>query len=191
MNEKLLANIRFYFAQSVFMNSIHYKAYDRIKKQKRKLSNFLLGCASVTLVLLVIQLISIENDCQVGLRIVSYVGLLTTAITTIIELFNKEDLSVLMCQHKSVAEKYKTIRDEYMGLIEEIMSNYDSEESIRNKKNDLQKRYSLVGENSPETNLDDYKKAQKGLGLNGNDGEEFTWSDAEIDKFLPKKMRLK
>lgn len=191
MNEKLLANIRFYFAQSVFMNSIHYKAYDRIKTQKRKLSNFLLGCASVTLVLLVIQLISVENNFQVGLRIVSYVGLLMTAITTIMELFNKEDLSMLMCQHKSVAEKYKVLRDEYMSLIEEIMSNYDSEDSIRNKKNNLQKRYGLIGENSPKTTSDDYKNAQKGLGLNGNDGEEFTWSDAEIDKFLPKKLRLK
>ena len=78
-----------------------------------------------------------------------------------------------------------------MSLIEEIMSNSTTETELRIKKDNLQKRYSAIGENSPETTNDDYKQAQIGLGLNGNSGEEFTWADKEIDIFLPEQLRLK
>ncbi len=78
-----------------------------------------------------------------------------------------------------------------MGLIEETMSNTISDTELRSKKDDLQKRYSVIGENAPETTGDDYKQAQIGLGLDGNSGEEFTWADKEIDLFLPEQLRLK
>jgi hypothetical protein len=190
MNDKLLANVRFYFAQSVFMNSIHYKAFGNIKKRKNVLSKTVLWCASITIVLLILQVVGLENNNDTIIKIVTYVGLLLTAITTVLEIFNKDDLSLLMFQHKNIAEKYKTLRDEYMSLIEEIMSNNLDEEKIREKKDKLQKRYSEIGENAPETNFDNYKEAQLGLGLDGNSGEEFTWADKEIDKFLPEQLRL-
>ena len=40
------------------------------------------------------------------------------------------------------------------------------------------------------TNEDDYKSAQKSLGLNG-EGETFTWSKEEINEFLPIELREK
>jgi hypothetical protein len=190
MNEKLLAITRFYFAQSVFMNNIHYKAYKRINKRKKIFSFTVLTCASATLLLLILQLISIENNCNFGIKTVSYVGLLVTAITLIVELLNKENLTLIMCQHRTVAEKYKVLRDEYMNLIEDIMSGFSSESDLRIKKDSLQKQYSTIGENAPETTTKDYKNTQSGLGLAGNSNEEFTWSDIEIDRFLPQLLRI-
>jgi len=190
MNEKLLANTRFYFAQSVFMNKIHYKAYERINKREKKFSYVLLYSASATLILLISQLISIENNWSIGLKTISYVGLLVTAVTLIMEFFNKEKLPLIMYHHKTVAEKYKVLRDEYMSLIEEILSDSSPESDLRIKKDKLQKRYSIIGENAPETTNDDYKNTQSGLGLAGNSDEEFTWSDVEIDRFLPKSLRI-
>lgn len=191
MNDKLLAKVRFYFAQSVFMNKIHYKAFDAIKKRKNRNSKFVLGCSAMTIVLLILQVIGLECDNDVIIKIVTYVGLLITCITTIMELYNKEDLTFSMYQHRNVAEKYKGLRDEYMSLIEEIMSNSIPESEVRIKKDNLQKRYSAIGENAPETTGEDYKQAQIALGLNGNSGEEFTWADKEIDLFLPVQLRLK
>ena len=117
--------------------------------------------------------------------------MLITGVSLIFEMYNKDDKSHEIFQHKVYAEKYKTLRDEYMSLIEEIMSNSTTETELRIKKDNLQKRYSAIGENSPETTNDDYKQAQIGLGLNGNSGEEFTWADKEIDIFLPEQLRLK
>ena len=191
MNDKLLAIIRFYFAQTVFMNNIHYKAFGRIKSKRNKFQNILLIYASITIVLLIVQIFSLEKPWNFGIGIVTYLGLLVTSITTIMEFYNKDDFSLQMYQHRTVAEKYKVLRDEYMSLIEEVMSNSISETEIRMKKDNLQRRYSVIGENAPETTGDDYKQAQNGLGLDGNSGEEFTWADKEIDLFLPEQLRLK
>ena len=47
----------------------------------------------------------------------------------------------------------------------------------------------MIGKFSPATTGDDYSSAQKKLGLK-NQGEAFTWSNEEIDRFLPEELRL-
>lgn len=191
MNEKLLASIRFYFAQSVFNSNCHYKAFTRLTKHKKCVSNFVVGLSATTLMLLILQIIGLEQKWQSLLNILAFIGMLLTGVSLVFELFNKEDKSQAIFQHKIYAEKYKGLRDEYMGLIESIMSKAFTEEVLRTQRDDLQKRYSTIGESAPETTSEDYAEAQKGLGLIGNSGEEFTWADKEIDKFLPEKLKLK
>ena len=191
MNDKLLANIRFYFAQSVFNSNCHFKAYNRLTKRKNQLSNFVVTLSAITLILLILQVIGLEQKNQSLLNVLAFIGMLITGTSLVFEMFNKDDKSQEIFQHKMYAEKYKNLRDEYMGLIEETMSNTISDAELRSKKDDLQKRYSVIGENAPETTGDDYKQAQIGLGLDGNSGEEFTWADKEIDLFLPEQLRLK
>ena len=191
MNDKLLANIRFYFAQSVFNSNCHFKAYNRLTKRKNQLSNFVVTLSAITLILLILQVIGLEQKNQSLLNVLAFIGMLITGTSLVFEMFNKDDKSQEIFQHKMYAEKYKNLRDEYMGLIEETMSNTISDTELRSKKDDLQKRYSVIGENAPETTGEDYKQAQIGLGLDGNSGEEFTWADKEIDLFLPEQLRLK
>ena len=191
MNDKLLANTRHYFAQSVFNTSCHYNANTRLLKKKKQLSNIVVSFSAITLIVLILQVVGLESKNQSLLNILAYIGMLITGVSLIFEMYNKDDKSHEIFQHKVYAEKYKTLRDEYMSLIEEIMSNSTTETELIIKKDNLQKRYSAIGENSPETTNDDYKQAQIGLGLNGNSGEEFTWADKEIDIFLPEQLRLK
>jgi len=190
MNSQLLANTRHYFAQTVFNTHCHYKAYDRLQKKKNCVSNFVAVISAVTLFLLILQIIGLEQKWQFLLNILSFVGLLLTGASLIFELFNKDDYIQEMYYHRTYAEKYKSLRDEYMSLIEEIMSNAFSKEYLRSKKNTLQIRYSNIGETAPTTTYEDYKQAQIGLGLAGRTDEEFTWSDEEIDKFLPKQLKI-
>lgn len=185
MNDYLLSTVRFYFAQSVFMNNCHYKAYGRIEKRKNVVSNIVLTFSAITIGLLIFQVIGLENDSKKILTVVAYVGLLLTGSSLVFELINKEDLSILMYQHQNAAEKYKTLRDEYMGLIEEILTNNTDDNMLRAKRDQLQQRYSALGEYAPTTNYEDYVNTQKGLGLSGNSDEEFTWGNDEIDKLLP------
>lgn len=190
MNEKLLANTRFYFAQSVFNNNCHFKAYTRLSIRKKRLTVFAVSISVGTLIVLILQVIGLQEKHQGLLNILAYIGMLLIALSLSYEMFNKEDISLKMFQHKIFAEKYKSLRDEYMSLIEEIMSKHSTEHELRTKKDALQKRYSATGEHAPETTNVDYKNAQNGLGLDGNSNEEFTWSDKEIDKFLPEQLRL-
>jgi len=191
MNKLLLANIRFYFAQSVFMNNCHYKAYGRLEDRKKLVSNIAKLFSSVTLLLLILQIIGLENDYDSFINILAFVGLVLTGSILVFEIINKEDITLIMVQHRNSAEKYKTLRDEYMSLITDVMSNNTDEEILIEKRDELLKRYSLIGENSPTTTYDDYKNAQESLGLAGNSDEEFTWSNEQIDKFLPEELKQK
>ena len=190
MNDKLLANIRFHFAQCVFTSKCHFKAYDRLMKEKKCLSNFIKFISIATLFVLILQIIGLQGRCQALLNILSYVGLLLTGISLAFEMFNKDDVIQEIARHKQYAEKYNTLRDKYMDLIEETKSSTIPDERIKEKRDALQKRYSKLGKNSPQTTGDDYMKAQSSLGLTENNNEEFTWPDNDIDKFLPERLRL-
>jgi hypothetical protein len=190
MNKKLLANVRFYFAQSVFNTTCHRKSYNRLEKRKKTISNIVTVFSAITIILLILQVVALENEYKSLITVVAFIGLALTGASLVFELINKEDLSILMYQHKGSAEKYKALRDKYMSLIEEIMSNTTDESVLKIKRDKLLKKYSAIGKYSPETDYKDYTEAQKSLGLKENKDEEFTWSNKEIDKFLPNELRL-
>ena len=190
MNEKLLASVRFYFAQSVFNSRCHFIAMDRLEKKEKKLSIFIGIVSAMTIISLILQIFGLEKNYQKIINIATYLGLLTTAVSLIFEVFNKNDRIKEIFQHKIYAEKYKTLRDEYMGLIEEIMSNSTPEDQLRNKRDEFQNYYSSIGEFAPNFDTIDYEQARIGLGISKLNKEEFTWSDSEIDKFLPKQLQI-
>ncbi len=190
MNKKLLATARFYFAQCVFMNNIHYKAYYRLSKVQDRNRYIVFGMASITLILIILQIIGLETSSPNLLRILALCGLILTGTGLMFELYNKEDISEIKSQHRNVAEEYKVLRDQFMSLIEEIMSKPNSEKKLRKEFKKLQNKYSYVGKSSPTTTANDYSESQKGLGLKGNSDEEFTWSDSEVDRFLPAELRI-
>jgi hypothetical protein len=159
-------------------------------KKKKCLSNFIKFTSIATLFVLILQIFGFQGRYQALLNILSYVGLLLTGISLAFEMFNKDDVIQEIARHKKYAEKYNTLRDKYMDLIEETVSSTIPDERIKEKRDALQKRYSKLGENSPQTANDDYMKAQSRLGLTENNNEEFTWSDKDIDKFLPERLRL-
>ena len=190
MNITLLSNVRFYFAQSVFNTTCHRKSYNRLDQRKTFISMMVSIFSVVTIVLLILQVIGLENDYKSLLVTVAFLGLLLTGVSLLFQLLFKDDLASQMYSHKNAADKYKAIRDEYMSLIEELMSENISEEVLRSKKESLIMRYTSIGENAPQTTGDDYKETQKALGIAENSDEEFTWSNSEIDRFLPQELRL-
>lgn len=165
MNKYLLANVRFYFVQSVFINNCHYKAFSRLEKRKKLISNNVIRFSAITISLLILQVIGLENNYESLINVTAFIGLVLTGASLVFELINKKDLSILMYQHKDTAEKYKTLRDKYMSLIEEIIPNSINESKLKIKRDKLLKKYSEIGEFSPSTDYSDYTEAQKSLGL--------------------------
>lgn len=97
-----------------------------------------------------------------------------------------------MIMHKSSALKYMGLRDCYRSLITDIMNENITTESILSKRDLLQHEYQVISDLSPQTKNKEYKEAQKRLNKKGvAAGEEFTWSDDEIDRFLPETLRFK
>ena len=194
MNQLLLSPTRHFFAQCVFMNSIHYKAYNRLQKRQNLYKNITAWISGSTLVLIILEVIAFQvfsekEILNAILSILSYVGLILTAVSLLFTMFHKEDISEIKINHRLAAETYKELRDSYLLLIEDIASNESDLSELRKKSSEYQKQYSSIGKYSPTTTYEDYQATQKGLGLNGNSDEEFTWSDEEINRFLPEKLR--
>ena len=190
MNTKLLAITRFYFAQNVFMRNIHYKSYERLDKVIKRNRIIIFSIASATLITIILQVVGLEMQYTNLLRILSFCGMVLTGTSLIFQMFSNTDICEIKYQHKMLAENYKSLRDQYMSLIEEIMSESSSESKLRKKHKELQSMYGQMGKSSPATTAKDYTNAQSGLGLGNNSDEEFTWSDSEINKFLPVKLRI-
>lgn len=195
MNQLLLSTTKHFFAQCVFMNSIHYKAYNRLQQRQNLYKNITAWISGSTLVLIILQVIAFHAFTDKAvlntvLSVLSYVGLILTAVSLLFTMFHKEDISEIKVNHRLAAETYKELRDSYLLLIEEIASNESNLSDLRSKAREYQKQYSSIGKYSPTTTYKDYQAAQNQLGLNGNSDEEFTWTDEEINRFLPQRLRV-
>lgn len=194
MNQLLLSTTKHFFAQCVFMYSIHYKAYNRLSKRQDLYSNVTCIISGTTLLIIVAEIITLRAFSNMGLlniilSVLSYCGLVLTATSLLFTMFQKEDISEIKISHRLAAESYKELRDSYMLLIEKILSSSDDEKELRKVCKNMQTQYSNIGKYSPTTTYEDYCAAQQGLGLAGNTDEEFTWSENEVNRFLPKKLR--
>ena len=88
-------------------------------------------------------------------------------------------------KHRDAASALWPIRESYLSLLTDLrMKSIGVEEAVK-RRNALQTELAAIYKGSPQTNAKAYDAAQKAL----KDNEEFTFSDAEIDCFLPYSLR--
>jgi len=181
---KNLAIIRQSFANTVFTHKVQEIATERNNSYSFyiKITNIIL--VSLILVVLILQVVCTNI-------IFTYIGMaltITEIIFLIIQLtfsFEKQAIA-----HKNSALKYMGLRDCYKNFITDIMESNIDNHAIQDKRDLLQKKYQVISDLSPQTNNTDYKKAQQKLNKRGTvAGEDFTWSDDEINHFLPESLR--
>lgn len=187
MDTNNLAIVRQSFANTLFTHKVQEVAAERQGKKALAVKIINIALVSLTLVCLILQLIYILNP------IYSYIGIGLTVseiIFLIVQLsFSFEEKKL---QHKNSALKFLSLRDRYRELITDIMNSNISKAEIRSRRDALQAEYNTICDLAPQTESKDYDKAQIKLNKKGLvSGEEFTWSDQEIDHFLPEDLRLK
>ena len=187
MNIKNLSIIRQSFASTVFTHKVQEVAVEKQEKNVLTIKVVNIVLVSIVLVLLIIQASNPEN------LLFAYIGAgITVAevIFLIIQLTFSFEQSVVM--HKNSALKYMGLRDAYRSLIVDVMGDSISYEQITSRRDLLQREYQIISDLAPQTGPYEYAEAQKRLNKRGTvQGEEFTWSDEEIDWFLPENLRLK
>ncbi len=114
-------------------------------------------------------------------------GALFTAIGLALAIFqlsfNPEERAY---KYKQSANQLWQIREKYTCLIADIMSERIDEQHLLSKRDQLLRELDLVYKNSLPTSAKAYGKASKAL----KEQEEYTFSNAEINKFLPKDLWL-
>lgn len=186
MDIKNLAVVRQSYANTVFTHQVQEEAATsaRCKVFWVKTINIIL--VFIVLVLLVLQT-RFPNDIiyaylGAGLTIAE-VGFLIVQLT-----FDFEGQSLM---HKNSALKYMALRDRYRLLITDIMNEQSPKRELIAKRNALQSEYQAISDLAPPTSQKNFEAAQIRLNKRGIvSGEQFTWSDAEIDHFLPEALHL-
>ena len=184
MDKRNLAAIRQTFGCVVYTHKIHEVCAENETKKNLKISITNIVIVWLTLATLIIYLLNKE------VIIWNYLGISLTVIEIIfliIQLtFNFWDKS---SQHKKTALSLLHIRDEYIWLIADIINETINGDQIIAKRELLQSKLNVIYNFALPTSRKAYQEAQKRLNPIGIvDWEDFTFTDKEIDRFLPKEL---
>ena len=95
------------------------------------------------------------------------------------------DVGELAEKHKQAANDLWLIRENYLSLLVDIAMKERPVEALQEHRDKLAEQLHTVYSGAPSTTFRAYKKAQEAL----QKLEDMTFTDAEIDAFLPKELK--
>jgi hypothetical protein len=112
-------------------------------------------------------------------------GVISVALVILNTYMQGKQLGQLSEKHKATAAALWDIRESYLSLLTDMKSKALTMEHAVARRDELQSRLAKIYESAPRASGSAYKEAQAGL----QNREELTFSDEEIDKFLPSPLR--
>jgi hypothetical protein len=113
-------------------------------------------------------------------------GMIVSTVLLALNSYTKNyDLGELAQKHKQAANDLWTIREKYLSLLVDLRMKEKPLEALQEQRDALVEQLHGVYSGAPSTTSKAYKKAQQGLQKH----EDMTFSDAEIDAFLPKELK--
>lgn len=180
MDKINLQVIRESFGRVVYSHKTYEKEFE-IQEAKsnrfKKVNIIILAISSSTLLG---TLISDQKSLLVIGSIFTTLGL---ALAIFQLSFNPEEKAY---RYKQSANQLWQIREKYTCLIADVMNGKIKEEEVIIKRDQFLKELDLVYKNSLPTSSEAYSMALKSL----KEQEEFTFSNKELNKFLPKDLWL-
>jgi len=119
-------------------------------------------------------------------KIGALVGVFVSTILLALNAYTKNyDLGELSQKHRQAAADLWIIREKYLSLITDLRMGEKPIETLQKERDDLLAELHSVYSGAPSTTYQAYKKAQEAL----KQLEDMTFSDEEIDAFLPKELK--
>jgi hypothetical protein len=113
------------------------------------------------------------------------VGVVVSTALLVLNAYTKNyDLGALAQKHRQAAADLWLIREKYLALITDLRIGKESLEKVSARRDALLEDLHGAYTGAPSTTFASYRKAQKAL----QEQEEMTFSDEEIDAFLPKEL---
>lgn len=181
MDKTNLQVIRESFGRVVYSHKTHEKASEIEEVKNKRVKSFNVILIALTSGALMATIIT---DQAILLYTSAAFSALTLGFTIFQLSFNPAERAE---KHRYIARELWYIRERYTNLIADIINGRLSNDSVISKRDQLIEELKLVYKFAPETNVKSYEKARKALKIN----EEFTFSDDEIDQFLPDGLRFR
>lgn len=114
------------------------------------------------------------------------IGILVSTSLLVLNAYTKNyDLGELAQKHRQAGADLWVIREKYLSLITDLRMGEKPIESLQSERDKLLDELHAVYSGAPSTTYQAYKKAQEAL----QKLEDLTFSDEEIDAFLPKELK--
>ena len=114
------------------------------------------------------------------------IGVVVSTSLLVLNAYTKNyDLGELAQKHKQAANEIWLIREKYLSLLTDLAMGEKTIEQLQSERDALLESLHSVYTGSPSTTFDAYRKAQDALKAK----EDMTFSDEEIDAFLPKELK--
>jgi len=175
----LESQIREIYGRVVYTHKTHEKCADVLKERNDclKITEVILSALTTTSILIVIF----------GEGIVfQFLAALFSTTLLCLSLYSKDyNLLALAEKHKQAAVDILEVREKLLSLLVDIRIGNKDVSDYQVERNKLNEQLLNTYRGAPKTINKAYKIASKALQKN----EEFTFSDEEIDKFLPESLR--
>lgn len=171
--------VRECFGRVVYSHKTHEKCADILLNRlaKIKLAQIILSALTTAGFIAVVFGIG---------KIGAIVGVVISTFLLVLNTYVKDyDLGELAQKHRQSAIDLWLIREKYITLITDIRMGERPIESLQKKRNELLEELYSVYSGAPSTTYQAYKKAQAAL----QQLEDMTFSDSEIDAFLPMELK--
>ena len=114
------------------------------------------------------------------------IGIVISTSLLVLNAYTKNyDLGELAQKHRQAANEIWLIRESYLSLLTDLAISSKSIEEIQGTRDHLLSELQGVYAGSPSTTYEAYRKAQEALQTK----EDMTFSDDEIDAFLPSELK--
>lgn len=171
--------VRDSYASVVWSHKIQEKQADIYAEKFKKMETVNIGAASLTSV----GIVALIFTDPLWLKLVSV--LISFATVYITAYFKSFDLQKFITSHKAAANKLIAVRDQYKVLLTEIKLKVDSVENLLARYKELVEKTDAIYLEAPTTTDEAVGKASKALKIK----KDNTFTDAEIDSFLPLSLR--
>lgn len=171
----LEAQIRECFGRVVYSHKTQEKCADIVLKLHKRIKFWLIILSAVTTTSLLIALLG-DN------KIATVIGAVLSTVLFALTSYSKDyDMGEIAQKHINSANKLWNIRETYLSLLTDINIRNISPNEIIEKRDTLQAELLSIYSGAPRTHYKAYSDASKALKKNA----EYTFSDEEIDAFIP------
>lgn len=186
--EKILeGQLRECYGRVVYTHKAHEKCADilleknaSIKRWQIILSAIIAG-GVITMLFEFYQLVEYK-------KIADFVVAVISTILLVLNSYTKDyDLGTIAQKHRQAAAEIWLIREKYLTLLTALRMKQLSVDEICLQRDKLLEDLHSIYSGAPSTNFEAYPKAQNAL----KNKEDMTFSEDEIDKFLPKELKRK
>lgn len=179
--EIIEAQLRENYGKIVYSHKTQEKCADILSNQNKWIKNSQILLSGLITTGLLVRIFK-GNDY--ALIVSTILSALQFGLTSFLKEYN---LGETIQKHSTAALELFDIREKYLSLITDLNANLITVKDVIEKRDELHEELSKTYKGSPRTFSKAYSSAQKALQIN----DELTFSDDEINNFLPKILRKK